>query len=793
VAEYNQSKQTIACTYIVAGSDPSEAPLLAQSLSSINGYVDAIYIQLNAPKGQKIDPKVRQVAEQYTDNISVFEWTGNFVKARKAIFDKVPKKYDWIMFLDSDDVVDVPEQIQPNLAIVPKSVNAIRILYNYDHDDHGNVVVHHWVTRVVRNNGSFEWKSSIDDDEVSVHETLIAVRPTQSVGTEDWAVNHNSKRERREASLLRNIELLQGMYERQSKKGGADPRILFYLATHYYDAYDFDHTMSLLAEYLKQSGWAEERSEAHYYMGKILAMRGNSNAKTAFLMAIGEFPDNVSAHVELAKLEIKSERYERAAEWLVRANRIERELTPMVRKDNKYELYTLLSQCYCNIGGKRLEDAYTYAKKALKLRPFDPNAQANRDTVKKLIDYRDNMKAVTRLVRELEKNHETKKIMPLIRALPADLADSIPVIDAYQRYTAPKKWPKRSIAIYVGQSPLGIWGPWSLNEGGVGGSEEAVVRLTRLLAKLEWKVTVYGCPGERAKTYEGVEWKQYWEMNAKDTFDIFVSWRQPHVFDYKLKARKRYLWLHDIVPETEFTKERIKNFDRAIFVSQYHADRPEFKSIPKAKKFVSANGIDSALFSKMPKVTRDPYRCIYMSANERGLRVLLEIWPDVKKAVPKATLDAYYGWQSFDAIQRDNPERMMWKATMIQKMKELKGVTERGRIGQDDLHKEIFKSGIFAYPCTFPEVSCITAMKAQAGGAIPVTSDFANLKDVIHFGEKVPMGEFDEEGIEHYKKRLIYWLQHPEKQEAIRVKMMLATQREFSWTHVAQQWNGEME
>jgi len=792
VKEYHQKKQTVACTFIVAASDEREAPLLANALASINGYVDEIYIQLNHPKDKKIDPKVKQIAYQYTDKVFDYIWTGNFVNARNDIFSKIPKKYDWIMWLDTDDTVLVPEQIQPVLSIMPKTVDGLFILYDYDHDEYGNVTISHWTSRVVRNNGTFAWKSSIDDDEVSVHETLVAKRNVQSVSNDEWKVVHHASKDRREDSLLRNIKLLQDMYKRQSEKGDVDPRILFYLATHYYDAYDFDQTLNLLGEYLKFSGWPEERSEAHYYIGKILAMRKNDHAKTAFLLSIGENPDNVSAYIELAKLDFKMERYEQAANWLEKAEKIERKVTPMVRHDNKYELYTYMSQCYMQLGGKKLDEALKAATKALTLRPYDPMAQENRDKVQSMIDYRDTMKAATRIIRVLEKNKETEKLLPLLEVLPKELDDSIPVIDTYQRYTKPKKWPKKSIAIYVGQSPLGIWGPWSMDDGGIGGSEEAVIRLAPLLVKLGWKVTVFGCPGERAGTYEGVEWKQYWEMNAKDTFDVLISWRAIHFYDYKFKARKKYVWFHDIVPKEEITKERIKNFDRAIFVSKYHSDRPEFKAISASKVYVSANGIDPENF-KVQKVERNPLRCIYMSANERGLRILLDIWPDIIKAVPKAKLDVYYGWHSFDAINRDNPERMMWKATMVDKMKKLKGVTERGRIGQAQLHTEIFKSGIFAYPCTFPEVSCISAMKAQAGGAIPVTSTFANLEDIIHFGDKVEMNKFEEADIERYKKHLISWLLYPEKQERIRKQMIEWALKNLTWQAVAEGWDSEMQ
>jgi glycosyltransferase involved in cell wall biosynthesis len=793
--EFNTQRPKVALAMIVAGTNEEEAVLLANCLSSINGYVDEIFLQLNHPKGKKVSEKIRMVAEQYTDKIYDYTWTGNFVKARNDIFSKVPKEFGWVMWLDTDDTVDSPEEIQPLLAVVPKDMHGISATYDYGYDEYGNVTVSLLVNRVVRNDGSYEWKSSIDDDEVSVHEALTAKIATRSLYSKIWKVKHHASEEKRRQSLLRNVELLQAMYERHSKKGIVDPRILFYLATHYYDMGAYDRTIELLAQYLQLSGWPEERSDAHYYIGAIMSGRGQEKeawAKRSFLEALGENIDNLKAYIGMAKLDSRNQRYDQAVKWLEAGAALKTGLTKIVRHEDKYELYRLLAEAYVNLGGKRLDDALKYANKALKLQPYNEGAKENRDFIEQLLQHRDLLRATTRIIRTLEDTDEKDKVLPLIKALPSELSDSIPVQDAYQRYTPPKKWPKRSIALYVGQSPLGIWGPWSMDEGGTGGSEEAVIRLSRLLVEMEWEVTVYGCPGERAGVYDGVTWKQYWETNAQDEFDVLISWRAIHFFDYEFKARKKYVWFHDVVPEAEITKDRIKHFDKAIFVSQYHADRPEFKSIPAEKKLVSANGIDPSIFED-PKVKRDPYRCIYMSANERGLRILLDIWPDVKKAVPKAKLDVYYGWNSFDAVQRDNPERMMWKASMIQKMKELDGVTERGRVGQNELHKEIFKSGIFAYPCTFPEVSCITAMKAQAGGAIPVTSDHANLKDIIHFGDKVSMYKFNPQDIDRYKKHLISWLLYPEKQDKVRPEMMKWARTDLTWQKVAQQWNKEMQ
>jgi len=785
------SQPKIALCLIVKASDASEAPLLANALSSVNGYVDEIFVQLNAPKGKKINSQVRQVAEQYTDKIETYEWKGNFVNARAANFAQVPKEFDWIVWMDADDTIQNPEQIANSASLMPRDVNGVFILYEYSHDDHGNVITSLWNCRMVRNNDSFVWKSSIDDDEVSVHETLNSKIATRSVGNDDWKVIHHASGEKQEDSLVRNIELLEGMYERQAKKGEVDPRILFYLASHYYDGYNFKQAKALLIEYLEVSGWDEERSEAHVYIGKILKNDGNkSQARTAFLMALGENPDNVQAYIQLAKLEYEAKRYNAADKWLQKAITIKAQVMKITQHKSEYELYFLLSQNLVNIGGKKLDDALKYANKALKLRPFSDEAKVNRDYVEDLVKYRDNMKAAFRLIKQTEE--EKGDVLALLDALPKELNDALPVIEARQKHTPPKVWPRKSIAIYVGQSPLGIWGPWSLNEGGTGGSEEAVIRLSKQLTKLGWQVTVYGMPGERAGVYDGVDWRQYWEMNAADTFDVLISWRAAHFFDYKFKARKRYLWLHDIVPKDEFTPERIRNFDRAIFVSQYHADRPEFVKIPDSKKFVSSNGITPEDFVKYDNTfERDPHKLIYMSANERGLRILYEIWADIKKAVPDATLDIYYGWESFDAINRDNPQMMAWKAWMQEQAKQ-QGITEHGRIGQDDLNQEIFKSGIFAYPCTFPEVNCITIQKAMAGGAVPVTSDFSVMPSLNKYGEVVPMNQFEDKDIERYKKLLISWLKFPNKQEHVRKDMMAWARQEFDWKNTAKQWDKDM-
>lgn len=786
-------KPKVALAMICGAADDTNLKDLARALGSVNGYVDEIFIQLNAPKGKSVSVNMRRLVEQFTKEVYTHTWTDNFVDAREAIFKKVPKKYDWIIWMDSDDIIENPQMIVPSLSVMPQDVHGVYIMYDYLKDEFGNVLVSHWATRAVRNDKSFGWKSSFDDDEVSVHETLIARRGVKAVANNEWRVTHMATEVHHRESLIRNIELLEGMFNRQAQtERGVDPRIMFYLGTHYVDAYDFDRALDLFIEYLKNSGWSEERSEAHVHIGKILMNKGKiAQARNAFLMAVGEDKKNPGAYLGLAKLESKQQRWEQAAEWADSGLNIKTKITAMVKFNYDYDLLTLKAQALSNIGGKSLSEALKMAQEALKLRPFDSATKDNRDSIEKLIQYRNNLRGIARLLRLLHKD-EKDKIIPFLDALPTEFDDSPVVIDARHAFTPPKKWPKKSIAIYVGHGPLGTWGPSNLNNGGLGGSEEAVIRLSRELAELGWRVTVFGTPGKEAGDHDGVAWKHYWEINNKDKFDVLISWRQPAFFDFNWKARKKYLWLHDVMEAEELTPGRIKYVTKIIYVSKYHSERPENLHIKPGKKLASGNGITPSDFTNYDsKFHRNDRRLIYMSANERGLRILLDIWPSVYHAVPGATLDIYYGWHSFDAVNRDNPERMAWKATMVHRMKELKGVTERGRVGQDELNQEIFKSGIFAYPSFFPEVNCITAQKAQAGGAWPVVSTFAALNDVVLFGDKIDMGKFEDADIEKYKAALIHRLKNPSTDKE-RQEMMQKARQTFDWKNTANQWSEEM-
>ena len=182
---------------------------------------------------------------------------------------------------------------------------------------------------------------------------------------------------------------------------------------------------------------------------------------------------------------------------------------------------------------------------------------------------------------------------------------------------------------------------------------------------------------------------------------------------------------------------------------------------------------------------KNNYRCIWTSSYDRGLVQLLDIWPDVKKAVPKAELTVTYGWDMFDALYRDNPERVAWKQSVNEKMQQ-PGITHLGRIGQKEMVKELQRSSFWTYPTDFDEISCISAMKAQVYGSIPVTMNKAALKETVQHGVKI-VGDINDPLVKkNYTDSLISLLKDTKLQQGIRDKMIPWAKENLSWEGVAE-------
>jgi len=185
------------------------------------------------------------------------------------------------------------------------------------------------------------------------------------------------------------------------------------------------------------------------------------------------------------------------------------------------------------------------------------------------------------------------------------------------------------------------------------------------------------------------------------------------------------------------------------------------------------------------------HKLVYASSPDRGLDILLEMWPEIKAKFPGATLDVAYGWKVFDAICAGNPERMKWKESVIEMMKQ-PGITDHGRIGKAELKKLRESCGIWAYPTYFTEINCINALEMQREGVVPVTMAFAALKETVGSGRLIE-GDISQPDIQaRYLKALLETMGN-KIEWTLESKLGQKFAENYDWSKIATDWTGQFE
>lgn len=805
-------KVKVYLNMILKEDEPAE--MVERSIQSVLPYVDDAYITVTYKENEPT-PKspLIKLLTQMNVKVSTFKWVYDFAAARNAAMDKVPHGSDcYIYWQDADDVLQRGENLH-KVAEDAFNMNHASIYFDYwyivDVDEEGNIreiLVNHKRERLIRNDNSFKWIGKL-------HETLIqqAEENIIKIARDDCTVVHLSDDSRMDANIGRNIEILEEAAKEEQHK---DPRTLIYLAKAYFDKAKMsemperkiylDLALTLFHEYLEGfgqpgqpgysegSGWREERATAWQYIGEIAIILQNLDiAIQAFHESQEMAPEFPLYSVNLAMAYASKGEYKKAKSWLAMGMALDEPDTTIITTPRDLKTRALETSFQINMAEGKIEQALEDTAMLLKIIPNDSITQERMRTMSELVKDNKVCQSIVYIGKYLEENNEFDKLEALVKSIPDKLQVERFAAEMRHRFLPPKKWESNEIAILCGPG-FETWSPKSVATG-IGGSEEAVVYLSQELTKLGWKVTVYANPGEDAGDHDGVTYKTWWDLNAKDDFNALILWRYVGFVDFNPKAKFTMLWLHDVPNNPDYTQERIDKIDKIAVLSEYHKSllrmknaEGEFEPIPDSKILLTANGVSEL---KVPeKWEGNPHRMIYASSPDRGLPYLLNMWPKVLEAVPDAELHVFYGFHVFDAIYANNPSRMKWKQYVMDMMKQ-PGIVYHGRVGHEQLHEEYAKSGIWAYPTDFTEISCISAMKAQMLGAIPVCTTVAALEETVKNGVKVDVDITTEEGQEEYVKALIDTVTNEDLQNEIRPNMIKFARNFFSWSNVAKSWD----
>ncbi|MCP4604987.1 MAG: glycosyltransferase family 4 protein [Proteobacteria bacterium] len=308
----------------------------------------------------------------------------------------------------------------------------------------------------------------------------------------------------------------------------------------------------------------------------------------------------------------------------------------------------------------------------------------------------------------------------------------------------------------------------------VGGSETAGMNMARVLGEKGYEVNVIT------------------DVNSLGghSCDVFISLRVWRLFELgMLPGRVNYLWCQDdadqllVKPlEDESLAGKVfGNIDGIMFISNYQQVRwVSLLHVPVEKIFLTTNGIQLSRFADVdPKTLHErKSRAFYSSTPGRGLERLLSAWPAIIDEVNDAELHVFSSNKVYKTEDTDRYRQMFALA------ERLPGVHYHGVVGQDRLHKEIKECRALAYPCIFPETSCITAIEALAGGCAVVSTSLGSLPETAW---QNPLTAFGEEWINAWSHNLCRVFKDDEYFTRI-AGQNLNIAKYYDWEYIAEKW-----
>lgn len=474
-------------------------------------------------------------------NVKWREWTDDFAAARNANY--AMSTTDYTFWLDADDNFDfscIPELVR---VADDNNIDAIFLPYNYARDDQGNVITKHYRERLVRRGRGYEWRGVI-------HETYITDEKTLTHIMEN-PVEHYPGPDHASDSRLRNHDILVKLCEGKNYEE-VDPRYLFYLGMSHFGFEQYNQCIEVLLNYLKVGGSVEDSyralqfiSEAAYHLGKHdLALEYATKCATLK-------PEYPQAYYLLAQYEADQSNWKEALEWV--------KVSETKPDPRSLSVYDPTARERATLLGAQAEFMLGHYNRALAYLRKIPNNPHAKELIDSFVEEAD-AETFVQILPKIRKFFTSD--VHLWEALCQDMKYDSRLRQLRNVATEPIRWSDKSIVIFCGQG-YEEWGPHTLDKG-MGGSEEAVVYLSHELAKRGWRVTVFGEYESKGETL--VDWHHWREIDLRDEFNVFVSWRAPQFLE-KVNAKVKLADIHDVLP-----KEVIKDYPDVtyLFKTQYH-------------------------------------------------------------------------------------------------------------------------------------------------------------------------------------------------------------------------------
>jgi glycosyltransferase involved in cell wall biosynthesis len=213
----------------------------------------------------------------------------------------------------------------------------------------------------------------------------------------------------------------------------------------------------------------------------------------------------------------------------------------------------------------------------------------------------------------------------------------------------------------------------------------------------------------------------------RELLEKFQIWYSRFDINQLQHGKKQILYCHDL-PGDPMYKETLglegrKRFSKICFVSNWQMQLfINHYQLEWSQCFVLPNAIEPIDGVALPKaMDGGRIKLIYHTTPHRGLEILAHVFDEVSKKYP-ITLDVFSSFSVYGQPEGDLAYNQLFDYLRGHPLIQYHG-------GQPNsvVRNALLSSHIFAYPCIWPETSCISLMEAMSAGAIAVHPNLAAL------------------------------------------------------------------
>lgn len=296
------------------------------------------------------------------------EWRDDFAWAREQSFAMPGPDYDWLLWLDDDDVVEGAEHLRRLAHTADPDTDGFVLFYEYARDEAGNCVCQLWRERLIRRASGFRWQGT-------VHEVLAHPdgRTPAFVPVPPDMARYVHHRPDGRYQPDRNLRLLQAEHDAAIAAGQSPtPRCLAYLGTETMAQGDFAAAVPWLAAYLDHpdARWPDERAQVRHKLATCLRAIGHVHASVeAEFEALREKDDWSETYVGLAEAFAILGEWARCERWARRALELGMPNTTLILNPMEFRWLPLLRLSEACVNTGRYEEAQRWLDQAARITP----------------------------------------------------------------------------------------------------------------------------------------------------------------------------------------------------------------------------------------------------------------------------------------------------------------------------------------------------------------------------------------------------------------------------------------